>query len=92
MKRSPLRKVSKKRSSDLVKYNKAKKEYLDSHERCEICECFKARVIHHKKGRLGPLLWDQRYFMALCEPCHDTVETKKEWAMKMGYRLDRLGK
>lgn len=42
---------------------------------------------HHKKGRHGSLLWNQRYFMATCLFHHNWIENNKREARKRGYIL-----
>lgn len=47
--------------------------------------------IHHKKGRLGDLLFDTRFFMAVCRQHHDMIDQNRAWAYERGYLLKRLG-
>lgn len=50
----------------------------------------KATTIHHKKGRIGNLLNDTRYWVALSMEGHKFVEENPEWAKENGYSLSRL--
>jgi hypothetical protein len=86
----PIPQVSKKESKRLAKYYKAKSEYMAEHELCEVCQENKADQIHHRKGRIGSLLWDKSYFLASCDTCHRRVELNPEWAKDNGYSLNRL--
>lgn len=94
MKRSSLRRVSKKtssRSKRLRLYEKAKIEYLSRFVVCESEFCNNnSSQIHHKKGRIGSLLWDKNFFLAVCPFCHTKIETNRKWAMEKGYLLDRV--
>lgn len=90
MKRSPIKRVSKKRSSELAMYKRAKLEYLGDGKNCEVCNHWFATDIHHKKGRVGSLLWDKVYFLAVCAICHTEIHHSPEWARMEGYSLDRL--
>lgn len=90
MKNTPLRKVSKRLSSGLAKYEKAKKEYLEEHPACEVCCRYRITMLHHKLGRIGSLLYNKDYFLAVCNECHTMVHNNPKWAYEKGYSLDRL--
>jgi hypothetical protein len=49
-----------------------------------------ATEIHHMKGRMGKLLIDERYFLAVSREGHIKIGDNPEWAMEMGYSLSRL--
>lgn len=53
---------------------------------CEICRKTVPLEIHHKAGREGRLLFDARYFMAVCPDCHRHIHANPEES----YRLNRL--
>lgn len=86
----PINKISTKESKRLVKYYKAKAEYMIDHEYCEVCNLEKADQIHHKKGRIGDLLFNKKYFLASCDSCHKKIEANPLWAKTLGYSLNRL--
>lgn len=72
-------------------YTKKKKEYLTAHIRCEVKGCNQVSTdLHHKKGRTGKLLYDERFFMAVCRDHHTEIELNPDWAIKNGYSLKRL--
>jgi len=61
------------------------------------CQCIKpnekrcvnaATEIHHRKGRneyyLAVVTW-----MSVCHQCHELIETRRDWARKRGYLLNR---
>lgn len=91
MKRTPLRKVSKKAQLRHYYYTVARRKYLVNHVKCEVCQVRVAHEIHHKKGRCGIRLCDDRYFLAVCLCCHEKITFNPKWAMEKGYSLDRLG-
>lgn len=83
--------LSKKRKRENKDYEKKKKEYLTKNIRCEVKGCNQVSVdIHHKKGRVGKLLHDERYFMAVCRKHHTEIEISPSWAIEQGYSLQRL--
>lgn len=61
MRRVPLRRVSEKQKARLREYRIVRKEYLEEVTICEYPRCtHQSTEIHHKKGRIGPLLHDKR--------------------------------
>ncbi len=82
MKRTPIRRVSKKLARENALYRKEKPEWILQHPTCEIgpvlakagfnVRCKKVTTHpHHVRGRTGPLLRDQRYWLASCSgECH----------------------
>jgi len=72
MRKTPLRRVSKKRQAQLKEYGKLRKEYLEEHSKCEVCQSRNATEIHHKMGR-GKHTNDVEYFVAICRTCHNNV-------------------
>lgn len=82
MKRTPIRRVSKKQAARLAEYRKVKAEWALIHRFCEIgpilhkagyaVQC--KRITdhpHHVRGRSGSLLSDTRYWKASCRgECH----------------------
>lgn len=84
-------KQSKKRKSEDKVYLKSKKEYLTERIRCEVKGCNRvSEDLHHKRGRTGNLLYDKRYFMAVCRKHHTEIETDPKAAKENGYSLSRL--
>lgn len=80
-----------KRKSEEKLYLKKKKEYLTAHIRCEVKGCNRvSEDIHHRKGRIGKLLYDERFFLAVCRDHHTVIECNPEWAIQNKYSLKRL--
>lgn len=92
MKKTKLNKVSKTGAIRRRAYIKIRNNYLLLNPICEVCGDRLATEIHHKKGRIGTLLCDDRYFLAVDPICHQTIEFNRTWAMKNKYSLDRLAK
>lgn len=93
MKRSPLRKRSKKRSKQETEYSKLRLLYLNDHEFCEsrLPGCsLKATDIHHKKGRVNEDLTDITEWMAVCRSCHQWIETHPIEATELGFRKSKM--
>ena len=76
---------------ELAIYRTIKEKYLKEHLRCEVEGCDKASTnVHHRKGRIGKLLYDIEWFMAVCSSCHPFKIhfTHTAWARKMRYLLN----
>jgi hypothetical protein len=90
MKRSPLRRVSKKQAALLRQYSKLRKEYLAKHPWCEArVACnppVRAVQIHHKQRRGANLLKTETW-LACCEACHQWITDRPREAKAKG--LDR---
>lgn len=84
-------KKSKKRAIEEAKYIVLRIEFLSKKEN-QICPITKQPTtdIHHKRGRIGNLLLDTRYWVALSREGHKYVEEHPDWAKQNGFSLDRL--
>ena len=71
-------------------YNKERKEYLQAYPYCERGCGLGSSCIHHKKGRIGALLTDPEYFMAVCIDCHKWIEEHPLESKAKGYSVSRL--
>jgi hypothetical protein len=102
MKRTPLKRVSNKRSKELREYSKLRKAYLETHPYCEVymaelgvkyngkpLDMPLATDIHHRKGRWGGRLNDTQYWLAVCRASHDRIHRHPQWAYERGYMLPR---
>jgi hypothetical protein len=83
--------VSKKRKVEMLQYSVLRTEFL-ANKKNQVCPITKQPTtdIHHKKGRVGSLLLDTRYWVALSREAHKFVEENPEWAKENGYSLNRL--
>lgn len=88
-----IKPLSTKRAKQNREYSKVRKDYLIKHPKCEVKGCrFIATEIHHTKGRIGDLLTDERYFLAVCHSHHVEIENHPEIAKEKGYSQSRLKK
>lgn len=87
----PIPKVSKKRQIKNLQYSVLRTEFLGKKEN-QICPITGKPTtdIHHKKGRVGELFLDTKYWVALSREGHRFVEENPEWAKENGYSLNRL--
>lgn len=86
-----IKPVSDKRQDELKIYRIKRDEYLKRNPICEFPGCLSTDIeLHHKKGRIGLLLTDDRYFCSLCRKHHRWVEEHPEEAKKMNLTLSRL--
>jgi hypothetical protein len=87
----PIPNVSDKRKIDNLKYSALRIEFLGKKEN-RICPITKKPTtdIHHKKGRIGSLLLDTRFWIALSREGHRFVEENPIWAKENGYSLNRI--
>ena len=51
---------------------------------CEVCHNSSATEIHHIRGRAGLLLFDMRYWRAVCSTCHAWIHAHPEEARNLG--------
>ena len=85
MKRTPIRRCSKKRAKELIQYRLLRKQYMSNLDHCEMPDCIHmATDIHHKAGR-GKHLNDMASWMGLCRLCHERVHNNPSWARAQGY-------
>jgi len=87
----PIKKVSDKRKIENAKYLVLRIEFLGKPENQKCPIIGKPTTdVHHMKGRIGSLLLDTRYWVALSREGHKFVEENPEWAKENGYSLNRL--
>lgn len=68
-------------------YYTIRNEYMRLNPYCHICKVREATDVHHRKYRRGNLLFDTRWFMALCRTDHQAIHDNIKWAKRMGYIL-----
>jgi hypothetical protein len=98
LKKSRIKRVSKKREGELAIYRKMLPGWLRAHPRCEIGPIFHAAGIHvncmgrtshphHIRGRIGKLLYQEDNLLASCSgECHPQAvhQTHKDAAITLG--------
>lgn len=84
----PIRKVSIERGKENKAYMTLREVFLKD----KICPITgqPATEVHHKKGRIGKLLCDVKYWLAVSREGHIKIENNPEWAKEQGYSLSRL--
>jgi hypothetical protein len=88
--------ISSKMIEALKLYKIVRSEFLNRHPLCQakisgICTKDSTQV-HHTAGRIGDLLTDHKYFLAVCHHCHCYIETHPEEAKSNGWSVDRFTK
>ena len=74
-----MRTRSKKRAKQEHEYSKKQLLFLENNPTCQVRGCeSSATEVHHKKGRIGDLLTDERYFLAVCRPHHLYIENQRK--------------
>lgn len=91
MRRTQIRRVSKKRAVLLRVYVKRKLVFLADNPHCwrhwALGMAVPATCIHHRAGREGLRLIEVRWFAASCDACNDLAETKTGLALSEGWLL-----
>ena len=82
--------ISKARQADLKIYAVARDQYLKDNPMCERCKIERSDQIHHKKGKVGSMLYNKTYFMAVCFECHRYIEDNPNESKQKGWSLNRL--
>lgn len=93
--RAPIKPRSDKRAKQEALYLIINRQYLKDHPKCEanikgVCSGNPSNQVHHKKGRIGELLLDTKYFLAVEDSCHRYIETHPEFAYENGFSVSRL--
>lgn len=84
-----IRRVSIKKAADLKEYYALRSRFLENVDLCEICHTDRPVEIHHRRGRVGPLLTDLRHLMATCKKCHQWLHENIEEARTLGYICEK---
>ncbi|QNS40152.1 hypothetical protein H0S70_06985 [Chryseobacterium manosquense] len=87
----PIPKMSKKRQQEIREYTIKRLQFLAQPEnlKCPITG-ERATEIHHMRGRIGSLLLDTRYWLAVSRNGHRRIEENPEWAKENNYSLNRI--
>ena len=86
---TPMRKVSSSRAREMRLYYEERAEWLKAHPACMICLVrgmtpAPATEVHHRFGRVGSLLRDQRGWCASCVHCRDWPHANPREARELG--------
>jgi hypothetical protein len=87
----PIKKVSDKRKIENLKYSVLRIEFLGKKEN-RICPITgkETTEIHHKRGRIGILFLETKFWLAVSREGHVKIENNPEWAKEHGYSFNRL--
>jgi hypothetical protein len=84
--KTPLRRVSKRRSKEMKEYGILRKEFLEKLPICEVCMKAKSTDIHHKAGR-GKHYIEVETWLSTCRSCHDRIHREPSWAREKGFLI-----
>jgi hypothetical protein len=87
-----INKVSKNKAKELAEYTVKRKKFLQENNRCAVYPKLMATQVHHRKGRVGSLFLDEKYWLPVSALGHKWVEEHPEEAYKLGFSLLRLEK
>lgn len=82
-----MRSVSKKRAVALRVYRRRRDLFLAEHTACEFpagCDSPSA-VVHHRRGRFGARLLDERFWAGSCDFHNDYAETHTGESIALGW-------
>ena len=87
----PIPKISQKRKIENAKYIVLRIEFLEKKEN-SICPVTgeKTTEIHHKKGRVGSLFLNTKFWLGVSRKGHLKIENNPEWAKENGFSENRL--
>ena len=88
-KQKRIKPVADKRLGELAIYRPRRDKYLIDNPTCEVHDCNNETTnLHHKNGRIGPMVYNVKYFMACCHVCHpQRIHENPEWARENGYLI-----
>ncbi len=82
---------SDKRAAEMEQYNKEAKEFIKG-KMCAVYPKRKAQAVHHRKGRIGALLLDKRWWLPVSNLGHDYIHDNPNESMEKGWMVSRLSK
>ena len=87
----PIPKISQNRKIENAKYIVLRIEFLGKKEN-SICPVTgeKTTEIHHKKGRVGSLFLDTKFWLGVSRNGHLKIENNPEWAKENGFSENRI--
>ena len=87
----PIPKISQKKKIENLKYQVLRTEFLGKKEN-QVCPVTgeKTTEIHHKKGRVGSLFLNTKFWLGVSRKGHLKIENNPEWAKENGFSENRL--
>lgn len=71
--RDPVRTAKVKRAAELREYGRRRKKFLAAHKTCGVCVTARSASVHHKIGRRNERLLNEKFWLAVCDVCHDRI-------------------
>lgn len=82
--------VAPKRLKELAIYRPLRDKYMEDNFVCEVEGCGKhSSELHHKKGRMGVMVYYVPFFMAVCHWCHLKIHAESAWSYLKGYLISK---
>lgn len=87
-KKKPIKRLSDKRNAQNKEYLKKRATFLKN----KVCPVTgqEATEIHHMKGRIGKLLTDEKFWLAVSRKGHIEIENNPLWAYEQGFSMKRI--
>jgi len=63
-----------------TEYMRKRNAFLSKYRKCAVYPMLDASEPHHSRGRLGPLLLDERYWIPVSRIGHCRIDAEREWA------------
>lgn len=70
-------------------YRKKARLFISKHPKCAVCSG-KSECVHHKAGRIGDNLMNEKTWLPVCLSCHTIIEQNPDYAKQKGYSVSRL--
>ena len=86
--KTPLRRVSKKRKLQNDVYKEVREKFLALNPLCQVCSSVASQV-HHRRGRFGDRLNEVEFFLAVCFDCHHKIHMNPKWAYEKSLMVRR---
>jgi hypothetical protein len=84
-----LRTRSPRRAEQMAEYRPLARLYLEEHQWCAYPGCTRRSTeVHHRRGRSGERLTDQRWWAASCTPHNLLAETDTGLALSVGWLIE----
>jgi len=86
---SNINPVAPKRAKELAIYRPLRDKYMEENPICECCKEKPSSELHHRKGRMGELVYYVLFFMACCTWCHKKIHAESAWSYLKGYLISK---
>lgn len=81
-----LRQEESRTDREPIQYEALANEFKRLNPMCGVCHKKPTSDVHHSRGRLGPLLMDQRFWIPVCRTCHDWIGSNPDAARKLTWK------